>query len=819
MFSRRHPGDRSSLHRPARGTSFGKHFSTGLALAGSLALAVPGLGADLRVAAFVCDVTPPPGHPLCGGWIKPLEAVDAPLLAKGVVLAEGARRYVLCAVDWCLLQTGAYDLFRERLAAGAGVPPDQVTVHTVHQHNAPIADAVAERLLRATPNPPAHLDLEFLDRVTRRLEAEVRAACGRLEPFTHVGYGRARVERFASNRRVRLADGAIHARFSATTDPVLQAAPEGLIDPWLRTITLFQDERPLVRLHYYATHPMSYYGDGRATADTVGLARQQLEEREGVPQIYFTGCGGNITAGKYNDGSPAARRELTGRIFAAMTQAVAATRRVPVTQLDWRTTRVRFHPRPEPEWSAARTGAILADTNAPAAARLRAALDLAWLRRLQANPQVEISRLRLGPVVSLHLPGEAFIEYQLYAQSLRPDAFVAVAAYGESGPGYIGCDAALGEGGYEPTMSRVGPPSEFALKAGIARLLAPVDRAQAWFQPDKQHLLLRRDRRGVEHPIRTRRAWAQRREEILAAMTRVLGAPPPARHRGPPVVEVLEEVREAAYTRRRITYRSPDGDRVPAWLLVPADLTAPAPAVLCLHQTTPQGKDEPAGLSGHPNLHYAAELAARGWVALAPDYPNFGEYRADAYALGYASATMKGVVNHRAAVAVLAGLPEVDAARIAVIGHSLGGHNALFLAAYEPRVRAVVTSCGFNSFFKYRGGDLTGWSHAGYLPRIASEYGRDPRQMPFDFTEVLAAVAPRPVFINAPRGDDNFELSGVHDCVAAARPVYALWGAAHQVELETPDGGHDFPPAVRQRAYAWLERVLGGAARQRPPGP
>lgn len=819
MFSQRYPADLLPPSRPARVASRRRRLPAGLVLTANLLLATLGRGADLRVAAFACDVTPPPGHPLCGGWIKPLEAVDDPLLAKGVVLADGPRRYVLCAVDWCLLQTGAYDLFRERLAAGAGVTPSQVSVHTVHQHNAPIADAAAERLLRATAYPPAHLDLEFLDRVTRRLEVEVREACGRLEPFTHVGFGRARVERFASNRRVRLADGAIHARYSATTDPVMQAAPEGLIDPWLRTITLFQGERPLVRLHYYATHPMSYYGDGRATADTVGLARRQLEEHEGVPQIYFTGCGGNITAGKYNDGSPAARRELTGRIFAAMTRAVAATRRAPVTQLDWRTTRVRFYPRAEPEWSETRARATLADTNAPAAARLRAALDLAWLRRLQTHPQVEISRLRLGPVVSLHLPGETFIEYQLYAQSLRPDLFVAVAAYGESGPGYICCDAALSEGGYEPTMSRVGPPSEFALKAGIARLLAPVDRAQAWFQPDKQHLLLRRDRRGVEHPIRTRRAWEQRRGEILAAMTRVMGAPPPARYRGAPAVEVLEEVREAALTRRRITYRSPDGDRVPAWLLVPADLTAPAPAVFCLHQTTPEGKDEPAGLSGHPNLHYAAELAARGWVALAPDYPNFGDYRVDAYALGYASATMKGVVNHRAAVAVLAGLPEVDAARIGVIGHSLGGHNALFLAAFEPRVRAVVTSCGFNSFFKYRGGDLTGWSHAGYLPRIASEYGRDPRQMPFDFTEVLAAVAPRPVFINAPRGDENFELSGVHDCVAAARPVYALLGAADGVVLETPDGGHAFPPAVRQRAYAWLERVLGRTANDRPPAP
>lgn len=766
----------------------------------------------LRVATFECDVTPPLGHPLCGGWIKPLEAVDDPLLAKGVVLADGARRYVLCAVDWCLLQTTAYDRFRERLAAGAGIPLHHVAVHTVHQHNAPIADAAAEELLRKTVQPPSHLDLEFLDRVTCQLEAVVREACGRLQPFTHVGFGRARVERFASNRRVRLADGTLHVRYSATRDPVLRAAPEGLIDPWLRTVTFFEGARPLARLHFYATHPMSYYGDGRATADTVGLARQRLEALEGVPQIYFTGCGGNITAGKYNDGSPAARRELTARIFNAMTNAVATTQVVPVSKLDWRTTRVRFHPRPEPEWSPARARTVLEDAHAPAADRLRAALDLAWLERLRSNPEVELCRWRLGPVTGLHLPGEAFIEYQLYAQSLRPDDFVVVAAYGESGPGYICCDAALAEGGYEPTMSRVGPPSEFELKAGIARLLAPVDRDRAWFQPDKQHLLLRRDRRGVEQPLRTPHQWTRRREEILEAMTRVMGPPPPPRNSDRPQVEVLETGREPRFTRRKITFRTRDGDRVPAWLLVPHALSTPAPAMLCLHQTTPRGKDEPAGRTGQPNLHYAAELAARGFVTLAPDYPNFGEYRVDAYALGYASATMKGVVNHRAAVAVLAGLPEVDPERIGVIGHSLGGHNALFLAAFEPRVRAVVTSCGFNSFFKYQGGDLTGWSHAGYLPRIAGVYGRDPGQMPFDFTEVLAAVAPRPVFINAPRRDDNFELSGVHDCVLAARPVYTLLGAPEGLVLETPECGHDFPAEVRARAYTWLEQVLA------PPG-
>ncbi len=764
---------------------------------------------ELRVATFVADVTPPLGHPLCGGWIKPVEVVDDPLLAKGVILDHADRRYVLCSVDWCLLQTGAYDLLRRQLAEAADAPLTQVSVHTVHQHNAPIADLRAQQLLDGIPGAPRHLDTAFMAAAADRVAAAVRAARGRLQPVTHIGRGRARVEGFASNRRVRLADGEIHVRYSATKDPALQAAPEGLIDPWLRTVSLFAGERPLVRLHYYATHPMSFYGDGRVTSDTVGLARERLEREEAVPQIYFTGCAGNITGGKYNDGSPEARARLTDRIYAAMKESANATRTEPFSTLDWATAEVLFAGRTEPEWSEATARTTLAATNVTDLQRLKAALDLAWIERLRASPAVEISRLRLGAVTLLHLPGEAFIEYQLYAQSLRPDDFVAVAAYGESGPGYICCDAALREGGYEPTMSRVGPPSEVRLKQAIAAVVG-VDPAAAGppFYPDKLRLLTWRDPSGLEQPVTNPEGWARRREHMIQAMVQVMGPTPGGKAKRAVQVEEVEVTEYPKYVQRRITFLTPDGDAVPALLLVPKSPSGRLAAMLCLHQTTPEGKAEPAGLSGNAQLHYARELAERGFVAMAPDYPNFGGYKTDPYAYGYSSATMKGIVNHRAAVDVLQSLPEVDPERIGVIGHSLGGHNALFVAAFEPRLKAVVTSCGFNSFFRYMKGDLTGWSHAGYMPRIAAAYGRDPKQMPFDFTEVLAALAPRPVFINAPMNDDNFEVSGVKDCVLAATPVYGLWQAESRLVARYPHCRHEFPDGTREEAYRWLEQVL-----------
>ena len=766
-------------------------------------------GSGLEVASFCCDVTPPLGHPLCGGWIKPLEAVDEPLLAKGILLSDGNSRYIICAVDWCLLQTGGYDMFQQKLALAVEIPPSHVAVQTVHQHNAPVADVNAQLLLNQVPGAPPHLNLDFMREVTDRVALAARNSLQQLQPFTHIGFGSSRVEQFASNRRVRLNDDKIHPRYSSTQDPLMQAAPEGLIDPWLRTVTFFDGNRPLVRLHYYASHPQSFYGDGHATSDTVGLARQRLDREEGVTQIYFTGCAGNITAGKYNDGSPAARAVLADRIYAAMKRAIASSQRLPVTTLQWTTREVRLPLRKENEWVAETSRATMFDNNAQTVARLEAALNLAWIQRVQRRSGVEISRLTLGPVNLLHLPGEAFIEYQLYAQSLLPKQFVAVAAYGEGGPGYICTDASLGEGGYEPTESRVAPPTEFLLKSAIARLFEPrPDLPVPPVYADKLHILSWRDRIGVEHPVTSRKDWSKRRADIMANMELVMGQLPGPTRKVPLDARVGESVDCGKFTRRKIVFRSEGQDWVPAFVLVPHGLKSKAPAMLCLHQTTAIGKKEPVGLGGSENLHYTQELAERGYVALAPDYPNFGDYPVDVYAMGYASATMKGIWNHMRAVDLLQSLPEVDRDKIGVIGHSLGGHNALFAAAFDPRIKAVITSCGFNSFFAYAGGDLDRWSHGSYMPRIGILYRKDPKAMPFDFTEVLACVAPRAIFISAPMQDSNFPVTGVMDCVAAAKPVYKLLGAAEQLVVQYPAGGHDFPADVREKAYQWLDRVL-----------
>ena len=306
----------------------------------------------------------------------------------------------------------------------------------------------------------------------------------------------------------------------------------------------------------------------------------------------------------------------------------------------------------------------------------------------------------------------------------------------------------------------------------------------------------------------TRRDWERARRATLAGMELLMGPLPPP-DRSPLEVNEIERAETPSATRTRITYHGEPGDPVPAWLLIPKGLRRRAPAMLCLHQTTRIGKDEPVGLGGLPNLHYARELAERGYVCIVPDYPYLGENRFDPYKNGYQSCTMKGIVNHRRAVDLLESLPQVDRRRIGVIGHSLGGHNALFIAAFDTRLRAVVTSCGFTSFPKYKNGNLTGWEGHRYMPLVASRYQKDPARMPFDFPALLTALAPRGLFINAPLGDDNFDNSGVQDCVEAARPIYEkLFRAGDRLIARYPDAGHDFPTAIREEVFLALQRWL-----------
>jgi dienelactone hydrolase len=328
------------------------------------------------------------------------------------------------------------------------------------------------------------------------------------------------------------------------------------------------------------------------------------------------------------------------------------------------------------------------------------------------------------------------------------------------------------------------------------------------FYSDKSRLRVYIDAEGNEQPITNSADWQKRRQHILANMQLVMGALPDASRKVPLDVQVTEEVKTPHYIRKKLTFAAEKNDRVPAYLLMPHEHKGTVPAVLCLHQTATIGKGEPAGLGDRENMKYAVHLAERGYVTLAPDYPSFGDYKYDFADSDFQSGSMKAIWNNMRAVDVLLSLPEVDGERIGCIGHSLGGHNTMFTAAFDTRIKALVSNCGFTSFPKYYGGKLKGWTSARYMPRIASAYDLKPEKVPFDFTEVVAALAPRAFLASSPLHDDNFEVSGVKDCIAAAKPIYELLGAEDKLAANYPDCKHDFPPEVRKVAYDWLDRWL-----------
>ncbi len=426
----------------------------------------------LRIATFQVDATPPLGSPVA---YAPARKILDPLSARGIVLLPGEQpAIVLCAVDWLGIANGSMDAWREQLAAAAGTSVERVTVHALHQHDGVRCDFTAEAFLAEQGLGGLKHDVLFSRKTIANVAEAIRQSIREPRVVTHLGVGQAKVEKVASNRRLLGPDGKVKImRFSKSRDPQAIAAPEGVIDPYLRMLVFFHEEQPLVALSYYATHPQSYYGKGDVTSEFVGLARGMREQELSVMHVHFNGASGNVAAGKYNDGSTRMRPILAERMATGMKLAWQSVERVPLTAQDvrWRTTEVILplgsHLVAEPLL------AVLRDDKADATARLTAAKHLAWLRRTEAGTPLPLSCLQLGKVYVLHMPGELFVEYQLAAQAMRPDDTVCMAAYGEYGPGYIGTEISYTQGGYEtsPRASRVSGASERVLLDALEKLL------------------------------------------------------------------------------------------------------------------------------------------------------------------------------------------------------------------------------------------------------------------------------------------------------------------------------------------------------------
>ncbi|MCY4587743.1 MAG: hypothetical protein OXB98_17035 [Bryobacterales bacterium] len=425
----------------------------------------------LRLCPFRFDVTPPLGHSLCGGWIQPVVGVDDPLEAIGFVLLGLDKPIVICVVDWTGILNAAHIAWRQALAEAAGTTPERVALHSVHPHNAPFACLDAQQIVAQYPELPPTLDLAFFQSCLERTRDAVSKALTQPRQVTAVAHGQARVGKVASNRRIVGADGKVGSqRGSSSRNPEHHRLPEGVIDPWLKTVAFYDNGKKVAACHYYACHPMSYYGDGRVSADFCGLARRQRQREE--PEclhLYFNGCGGNVGAGKYNDGSKPMRRVLTERMYQAITLSEANLRPEPIESVDWRT--VPFLPEPHPRFDAGELAARIADPSRSVVERNRPSYTLAYLRRFARGDPIVVSGLQVNDVSMLHLPGECFVEYQLRAQEMRPERFVATAAYGDDGPWYIPTKESYPQGGYEVSVAWCDPKVDELLTTAVRKLL------------------------------------------------------------------------------------------------------------------------------------------------------------------------------------------------------------------------------------------------------------------------------------------------------------------------------------------------------------
>ncbi len=422
----------------------------------ALALAAASLGAGLtpgadedrfRLATFVAEVTPPLKHPLMGGGIAPAARVEGPLFTHGLVLLGAGKPIALVAVDWCEIRNDAYDRWRQAVADAIKTDRARVLVSCLHQHDAPVADLEAERLLRQAKAAGSVCDPDFHEQAVQRVARAAAACLDKARRVTHLGTGQARVSQVASNRRYPGRDGKpLFDRMSATRDPKIREQPEGTIDPWLKTLSFWDGDKPVAALSCYATHPMSYYGKGGVSADFVGLARKRRQADDpAVFQVYVSGCSGNVTAGKYNDGSPENRPVLADRLYKAMAAAWKATERHPLKGIDFRSVPLRLEPRRGEGFTVEDLTKRLTTDRKPFGQCL-AALGLSWRKRADAGHKIDVPVIDFGAAQLLLLPGESYVEFQLAAQKLRPGSFVMVLGYGECAPGYVPTERAFEEG-------------------------------------------------------------------------------------------------------------------------------------------------------------------------------------------------------------------------------------------------------------------------------------------------------------------------------------------------------------------------------------
>lgn len=766
----------------------------------------------LPLVSFAADTTHPvgaasiditPDYPVrlsgYGNRRAPNTGVSQHIFAKALAIGSDTEGpAILLTVDNVGVPASIRTEVLQRLQRDTKATDARFAICSSHTHCAPMLIGILPNIF-GMDIPAEHLPAieRYTRELTDNLEKVARAALADRKPST-LAWGIGKVG-FAANRRL---------------------FPLKPIDHDLPVLRITRaDGKVRAIFTSYACH-CTTIGIDEIHGDWAGVAQEALQrEFPGAIALTALGCGADQNPNprrtmelvkQYGEDLGAeAKRIATGQLkplngpLACQTQQIDLAFDTLPTREEWQTL------------AASKTPAI-----AYHAKKNIARLDHG--EKLPTHLPYLVQRWSFGnDMAMVFLPGEITVDYSLRIKREFDRSRLWVNGYSNDVPCYIPSRRVLEEGGYEGAGAMVyyDRPTKFAPdvedrimgavqslmpKQFIAKSPQQIESPKAIAYPDHSNLLIVRGR-----PVQTAADWAERVTDIKNNMQQVMGPLHDTSRWTPLSIQIISEEKTEKYLRRKIHFTPEVGDQVPAWLLIPNDAIK-APAMLCLHQTTQIGKDEPAGLGGKPSLHYAHELAERGYICLVPDYPSFGEYPYDFKTQGAhrASGSLKAIYNNLRAVDLLQSLPQVNKDKIGVIGHSLGGHNALFTAVFDDRIKAVVTSCGFTPFHDYYGGKVTGWTSDRYMPRIASAYNSDPKKMPFEFADVLTAIAPRGVFAMAPLKDTNFDVDGVKDVIQAVTPVYAKLGAKDKLKAIHPDAGHEWPEAARKEAYEFVDGMF-----------
>lgn len=761
-----------------------------------------------------------------GARDRPADGKLTELWGKAIAIEDaGGNRVVLVTLDLVGIDRPTAEAIRSGVEERYRLPREALALSTSHTHSGPV---VGQNL-----GAMYFLDQTgwgLVDRYTQQLIEKVTAMVGRaideLRP-AKVAWTVGRAH-FAVNRRNN-PEGEVPALRTADklVGPVDHDVPILVVKESNASVDEDRAERLLAIVCGYACHATVLSGY-QWSGDWPGYAQIAIEERfPGVTAMVWAGCGA--------DQNPLPRRdvELAQQYGREIDRAVARAFEQPLIEIQgsletqFAEIRLPFDGLPTRE----QLEQTKDSTNRYEASR--ATLLLETLKRegaLQPDYPYPIQLWRLGDGPKwIFLGGEVVVDYALRLKLELGAARTWVAGYCNDVMAYIPSRRVRLEGGYEGggAMLYYGLPApwhesvEDRIMAEVGRQVAAVGgpaqnerrSIDAPAYPDHSDLKVWRDDQGELREIRGADDWQRRRRDILTSMQVVMGRLPQDAELEPLQVEVLQSEAFPDYERQRIFYRVDRDGGATAHLYLPKRPEIATgqrrPAVVALHPTSPLGKGVVAGEGPRPNRGYAAELAQRGYIVLAPDYPSFGDladynFHTDAYVSG----TMRGIVNHRRGVDLLAARPDVDPDRLAAIGHSLGGHNAIFLGAFDERIKGVVSSCGWDPFHFYYGGRLAGWASDRYMPRIRELYGLEPDRMPFDFPEVIAAIAPRGFFSSSPLHDNNFDAAGVMHVEPEIRRVFQLLGAESNLVIAYPDADHDFPEDLRREAFEFLDRVL-----------